>query len=190
MATVGESIENPVTGERVLFRQTAAQTAGELFAFDIFMPPGGRIAAAHVHPRQEERFTIRAGTVQMTVAGRTRPATTGEQVVVAAGVPHNWWNDGGDEAQVLVEFRPALDTETFFETFFGLARDGKTNGKGMPNLLRLLVLGHELGDSCPVLPRPPAAVQRGVARLLAPIGRLVGYRAIYPQYSPQHPSLS
>jgi quercetin dioxygenase-like cupin family protein len=83
MATAGESIENPVTGERVAFLQTAAETAGELLAIDVFMRPAGRIAAAHVHPRQEERFTVRAGTIQMTIAGHTRTATTGEHVVIA-----------------------------------------------------------------------------------------------------------
>lgn len=184
MATAGESIENPLTGERVVFRETAAQTGGELFAFDLYARPAGRVAAAHVHPSQEERFTVRAGTIGMVVGGEERVATAGEQIVVAAGVAHDWWNAGAAEAQVLVEFRPALDTETFFETFFGLARDGKTNRRGMPNLLRMLVLVDELGPSCPVLPRLPIGLQYAFARLLAPIGRLVGYRAIYARYTP------
>jgi hypothetical protein len=33
---------------------------------------------------------------------------------------------------VLVEFGPALNTETFFETMYGLARDGKLDEHGTP----------------------------------------------------------
>ena len=190
MATAGESIENPVTGERLSFVSTAADTGGELLAIDVQMRAGGRIAAAHVHPQQEERFAVLSGSIRLRIDGRERAASAGEQVVVAAGVPHAWWNDAPVDATVRVEFRPALDTETFFETFFGLARDGRTNRKGMPNLLQSLVLVADLGDSCPVLPNPPHQLQRLVARALAPVGRLVGYRAVYPRHSPGHPSLS
>ena len=189
MATAGQTIDNPITGERVTFVETASATDGERLVIDVSMRPSGRIAAAHVHSRQEERFTVLAGEIRMVVAGQTRSAAEGDAVVVAPGVAHNWWNDGAGVAEVRVEFRPALDTETFFETFFGLARDGKTNRRGMPNLLRILVLVADLGESCPVLPRPPAGVQRLVAHALAPIGRLAGYRAVDARYSPRHPTL-
>src|SRR5579862_6542688 len=139
MATAGQTIDNPITGERVTFVETSSGTRGERLVIDVSMRPAGRIAAAHVHPRQEERFTVLAGAIRMMVAGTSRSAAEGETVVVAPGVAHNWWNDGAADARVRVEFWPALDTETFFETFFGLARDGKTNRKGMPNLLRSLV---------------------------------------------------
>ena len=190
MASAGERIENPVTGERLAFVSTAADTGGELLAIEVQMRAGGRIAAAHLHPRQEERFAVQSGTIRLRVGGKERSASAGEEVVVAAGVPHSWWNEAAVEATVRVEFRPALDTETFFETFFGLARDGRTNRKGMPNLLQLFVLVADLGDSCPTLPKPPHQVQRAVARALAPIGRLIGYRAVYARHSPNHPSLS
>jgi hypothetical protein len=41
---------------------------------------------------------------------------------------------GEEEGHVLVEFRPALNTETFFETMYGLARDGKVDENGVPPL--------------------------------------------------------
>ncbi len=65
-----------------------------------------------------------------------------------AGVAHRWRNVGQTEAQVRVTLRPALDTETFFETLFGLARDGKTNRKGIPDPLQVAVAYRDLGDSC------------------------------------------
>ncbi len=189
MAIAGETIDNPITGERLTFVSTAGDTSGELLAIDVQMRAGGRIAAAHVHSRQEERFRVQSGTIRMRVGGRDRSARAGEEVVVPSGVPHSWWNAGDVESTVRVEFRPALDTETFFETFFGLARDGRTNSKGMPKLLQSLVLVADLGDSCPTLPHPPQRVQRAVARALAPLGRLGGHRAVYAHLSPEHPSL-
>ncbi len=189
MARAGETIENPVNGERITWVDTASSSSGELLAFDLRLRPGAAVAVAHLHPRQEERFRVDAGEVGLEVAGEQRRLGVGEEVVVAAGVPHRWWNDGEEAASVRVELRPALDSETFFETFFGLARDGKTNSKGIPGLLQIAVAYRQLGDSCPSLTKPPAAVQRLVFTTLAPIGRLFGRRAVYPSYSPAHRSL-
>lgn len=55
----------------------------------------------------------------------------------AARNAHAWWNPSDEPARVLVEFRPALRTETFFRQFFGLARDGKVNSQGLPGPLQL-----------------------------------------------------
>ena len=183
MATPGETIENPVTGERITWIETAQSTGGELLAFDLYIRPGAAVAVEHRHVRQEERFAVHSGTVGFEVAGKERVVGPGEGVTVPIGVAHRWWNAGEDEARVRVELRPALDTETFFETFFGLARDGKTNAKGIPGLLQIAVAFRDLGDSCPQLVKPPPSVQRGVFTVLAPIGRLVGRRAVYPKYS-------
>jgi hypothetical protein len=49
----------------------------------------------------------------------------GEEIDVPAGVPHLWWNDGPEQAHVILEFRPAETIDAFFETLFGLSRDGK-----------------------------------------------------------------
>ena len=41
---------------------------------------------------------------------------------------------------MLVEFRPALNTEAFFETMYGLARDGKLGESGAPFLLQTAII--------------------------------------------------
>jgi hypothetical protein len=123
------------------------------------------------------------------VAGAQRTLGAGEVATIPVGVAHRWWNAGEGGAVVRVELRPALDTETFFEVLFGLSRDGKTNRKGIPGLLQIAVTVRALGDSCSTLVTPPAAVQRVVFALLAPIGRRRGRRPTYASYSPGHPSL-
>ena len=42
MISPGETLENPVTGERFTFTQTAASTGGELLAFDFALRPAAR----------------------------------------------------------------------------------------------------------------------------------------------------
>jgi hypothetical protein len=67
------------------------------------------------------------------------------------------------------------------ETLFGLARDGHTNDKGMPDPLQLAMFATEYRDVM-VFRRPPAAVQSLAFGLLRPIARARGYRGTYPQY--------
>jgi mannose-6-phosphate isomerase-like protein (cupin superfamily) len=189
MARVGETIENPVTGERITWVETAESTAGELLAFDLYIAPGAAVATEHFHARQEERFLVSVGTISLEATGERRKIGPGEGATVPTGAPHRWWNESQEEAVVRVELRPALDTETFFETFFGLGRDGKTNSKGIPGLLQIAVAFRDLGNSCPSLTKPPPALQRAVFATLAPLGRLRGRRAVYPKYSPGHERL-
>lgn len=41
------------------------------------------------------------------------------------GTPHRFWNDADEEARALVKLRPALNSETFFETLYGLPNTAK-----------------------------------------------------------------
>lgn len=79
----------------------------------------------------------------------------------------------------VVELRPALNSEGFFETVFGLQRDGKlASGKAnTPLVMAPVVLEYEN-----FLPRIPIPVQKVLFRPLALLGRLLGYKASYPEY--------
>ena len=79
------------------------------------------------------------------------------------------------EARFVCEVRPALQFESLIETMFTLAAEGKTNRKGMPNPLRLAVIAKAHFDTVR-LPFPPAALQRAVLALAAPLGKALGYR--------------
>ena len=68
------------------------------------------------------------------------------------------------------------------ETFFGLARLGHTDGKGMPYPLQLALSAREFSDVI-VFRSPPLTVQRAIFGALAPVARWRGYRATYPQLS-------
>jgi len=180
MARAGDVIEHPVTGEQILFRKTAQDTGGTELEMEFRVRPGGFVAGAHVHPEQAEHFEILEGTVRFHIAGREMDVDAGQSVVVPAGTPHVWWNPSAVPARLVVRFRPALRTGAFFEAFFGLAQDGKTNPRtGEGGLLQMAVVIREFRRE--IRPAsPPLPVQRVLVPVLAAVGRLLGYRANYP----------
>ena len=106
MIRAGDTIENPVTGERVVFHKTSADTNGEAVVIECFVKPHGFVAAAHVHPKQEERFQVLQGTVGFRTPLGEHIAGPGERVTVPAGTPHKFWNAGDNEAHFVCEVRP------------------------------------------------------------------------------------
>jgi len=182
MARPGETLENPAMRARLVFRETAETTGGELVSFDFFLEPKGIIAEEHIHPRQEERMQVLQGTLHGRISGEPSEARAGEEYTMTPGTRHAWWNGGDEEVHLIVEFRPALQAETLFETVFGLARDGKTREGGVPNLLQLAVLLRAYpGEFYPA--RLPRMIRPLIVSVLAPIATLFGYRARYPKYS-------
>lgn len=178
MIRKGDVIENPVTGERLRFLETSAETNGEYVLVECTVQPHGFVAAAHVHPKQTERFEIESGTVAFRLDGREVVAGPGDSVVVPAGSAHKFWNAGETEAVFVTEVRPALGFERLLETMFALANDGKTSKRGMPSPLRLAVIANAHFDDVR-LPFPPAWIQRTGLLLGAPLGRLLGFAAEY-----------
>jgi len=174
----GGTIENPVTGERLVFRKTSAETNGEAVVLECFVQPAGSVAATHVHPYQDERFEVLRGTVGFKLDEQEIVANAGDRVHVPAGASHRFWNAGDGEAHFVCEVRPALQFEQLIETMYGLAAAGKTNRKGMPNPLRLAVIARHHFDDVR-LPFPPAWMQRIGLALGAPLGRLLGYQPTY-----------
>jgi quercetin dioxygenase-like cupin family protein len=178
MIRAGDSIENPVTGERIVFRQTSHETGGEAVVIETYVRPNGFVAAAHLHPAQEERFQVLRGSVGFKVGGKKTVAGPGQRLTVPAGTPHRFWNAGDETAHFVCEIRPALQFESLIETMFALAADGKTNRKGMPNPLRLAVIAQAHFDTVR-LPFPPAFIQRLGLALAAPFGKALGYAPVY-----------
>lgn len=179
MARSGDVIENSVSGERFTFLRTASDTNGELLQFELLLRPGGGVPAEHIHARQEERFEVLSGTAQVRVGKTVRELTAGEAVVVPPGTPHVVRNQTGEEVRLRVEFRPAMQTEALFEIICALAKDGKVDRRGLPNPLRLAVIARELGQQ-DYVPGIPIVLQKVALTTLAPLGRLLGYKAMYP----------
>ena len=177
-------MENPVSGEdRIVFTKTAQQTGGELFELEAFIRVGAPGTPEMVHPHQDESFKMLSGSLDVRIGGQEQRLTAGESLIIPKGTPHNWWNASDEEAHALVELRPALRSEELFANLYGLCSE-----KGaLPNPLQLAVLVNEHWDEG-YLTKPPLLVQKVLFGALAPVGRLLGYKAHYPKYSGAEPS--
>jgi quercetin dioxygenase-like cupin family protein len=181
MSKAGEVYENPVTGERAVIRIGTEESSGELLVADLSIRPGGAVMGEHIHPAIEERFTVISGQVGFRIAGQTAVAEQGVTLIVPPNVPHDWWNEGLEEALVRVEIHPGSRFESMILNAFGLAQDGQVNAKGMPNLLQLALFAREFDDVIRFT-RPPRIVQRLLFGFLAPLARMQGYQGSYSKY--------
>jgi mannose-6-phosphate isomerase-like protein (cupin superfamily) len=173
MIVPGQTLENPVTGERFTFTHTAASTGGELLAFELALRPGGAVPMAHVHPIQTERFEILDGRMRFRIGRRRVHAGPGDVVDVPPGVAHSFANAGDKEAHVRVEVRPALAMEQMFTEAVAMARAGRMNRRGLPrNLLDLAVIARKYDQEA----HAPLLEVRLQRLLLAPLVFLAGHR--------------
>jgi quercetin dioxygenase-like cupin family protein len=122
---------NPATGEWITYTAIAEDSGGQLVRFHWRNVPGG-VIPEHVHPRQQEQFTIVAGEARFTLNGQEHVAKAGETIVIPAGVRHSVGNLGRAEIDGVVERRPALQAKEFHEAVAGLVADGKTTPAGAP----------------------------------------------------------
>ena len=178
MIRTGQTVDNPLTGERLTFLETSRDTNGAYVVVETLLQPGARVAAAHVHPYQTERFEVLEGTVGMKVGRKKIEARPGEVVIVEPGVAHKFYNAGEGPARFLCKVSPALGFEQLIETMFGLAADGKTSKSGMPSPLRLAVIAKHHFDDVR-LPVIPHSLQRAALAMGAPLGKALGFRPVY-----------
>lgn len=178
---VGESLENPSTGERGILVKTPWEGSDQSLEADLVVQPEGAVAGEHVHHNFDERFTVKAGRIGFRLDGSESIAGPGEVVEIPREHWHDWWNAGEEEATARVWVSDGARFLQMIETLFGLAQDGHTNAKGLPDPLQLAMFATEFRDVL-VLRRPPAVLQSALFGLLRPIARARGYRGTYPQY--------
>ena len=171
---------NPATGETIEFTTVAVDGEG-LVRFNWRSAPGG-IITEHVHPRQEERFTITSGEAHFTINGEQRTAGAGETIVVPAGIRHSEGNHGSADIEGVVELRPALHTKEFHEAVAGLVADGRTTPRGAPkNPLQLgATFWHFRHESR--VTSPPIWVQNVMLPILWAMAKVFGVRPYYAHW--------
>ncbi len=166
-------------GERFVFRDTAADTDGELLRMDTYLDPGVR-RPLHTHPKQDERFIVHSGTLGVAVGDEERLLEEGETTTVPADTPHTFWNAGDGETHMTTEHRPALRFEEFIRAMVALDREGGLDDEGMPAnpLVGAAVISEFSDEMQPA--DVPVPVQRLLFPVLATVGGLFGYDV--PEY--------
>lgn len=182
-------------GEKPLVtRKTSNETEGEFVRFELTFHPGeGAVGeefgldhepwpidfpTEHVHPKQSEHWLVLSGGLGVAFEGREETLGPDDTVALPAGIPHRVWNPLAEPSRVVLEFRPALDAQELTETLYVLAQIGETGADGRLKLLQFAVTIAAYPDQ--LYPTGiPVRIQKGLARLLAPLGRRLGYRESY-----------
>jgi len=179
---IGEVWENPITGELATILELPNRNPEHRAVAELLARVGAGVVGEHRHPALTERFTVLEGELTMKRGGQTSILRQGQTATIEPDVWHDWWNASDRDARVRVEITPGERFAHMIETFYGLARLGHTDAKGMPHVLQLALSAREFSDVI-VFRSPPLAVQRALFGALAPIARWCGYRATYPQLS-------
>lgn len=172
MPTISPStrtIVNPLIKDKVTFIQTAAETQGERTLLRVELAPGGG-NDLHYHKTFEEAFTVISGNLGIQLNRDIIELNAGESAIAPRGVSHRFFNLSDTYPAVFeVELLPAsAGFETCLQVAYGLAADGLTSNSSAPKNLYHLALLVQWGDTN--LP--------GIFRLLEPVLRLLGKRAI------------
>ena len=176
MVRVGQEMTNARSGERFVWRATSESTAGAYCEFDLYLDADAKVAAAHRHPRQEERFTVVDGQFTLVSDGRTSELGPSEVGVVPVGAAHSWRNTTGQPSHVVVRLTPALRIEDYFEKFCAIATEGGAGPTGLPrNPLQLAVLLNGYRQEFSFATSMQQRVLGPLLTLLAGLGRRRGY---------------
>lgn len=107
-------LRNPFTGQTITF----VEESDELLVMESSYEAGGAPAPAHLHPDQDERFTVLSGAVVTEIDGEERTLREGDVIEIPAGTPHVFGGHPGEPGTVRWEVRPPLRTRAFFEHLF------------------------------------------------------------------------
>jgi mannose-6-phosphate isomerase-like protein (cupin superfamily) len=176
MATRGQVLENPRTGDQTIFYETAQETGGAFLRFEERRAVGFNGPPAHLHLHQQEQFEVLEGTARIQVNGKDQFLQPGERLAVPARTRHTWGNGGRTPVRMMVEFRPALRIEGFIESLALLSSRGDNAQLVRPSLLQMALLALEYES---FLAGPPILLQRVIFLALKPLALLRGYRARY-----------
>ena len=181
MPNKGQVLTDKYTGDSIEFIETGATSNGERVTIKVSLKSKGRTVDDHIHVLQDETFKILSGQMTYFLNGEKHVVGPGEEVTLPKNVPHNHYNMHDEPAVYLQTISPAIDIDYFLENLFGMINDGKVKEGKLPFLQAMVTLKYL--ESPSLLANMPRRMQKGLASFLAPIARMMGYRAIYKQYT-------
>ena len=170
-------ITNPLSGEQITIRATAAD-AGGVLEWELLLAPGGRVPSSHAHPEQEECFTVLEGRMRFRVGGRRIMAGPGDTVLVPPGTVHHFANAGPRPARVAVQTWPALSMLELLETAAAMAQAQHAAARKLPSPVDMALFMREFEREVRA-PYLPAALVRALIRPAAWLAGRCGLDARY-----------
>jgi quercetin dioxygenase-like cupin family protein len=160
-------------GSSFVVRTSAAETGGERVELEITIPPGAAGPPPHFHPRQEERWEVLAGALEVQVDGNWRTLRAGESSSIAPGQVHTLRNRSDETVRVLDVHIPALDFQDYMEDLNRLHEAGKITSLRSP---RSIVYMASVLHAHRTTQLSASGAQRIAESALAGLGRMLGVR--------------
>ncbi|MCI0751183.1 MAG: cupin domain-containing protein [Flammeovirgaceae bacterium] len=134
-------IYNPIQKDYVTFLKTSRETNGATTIVDVELAPGGGVGL-HYHKAYSEKFICKEGTLGVTLGKTEHLLQAGQSAVAEKNIIHRFYNNTSTVVKFSVELKPGSEGfERSLQIGYGLARDGKTNQKGIPkNLFHVSML--------------------------------------------------
>jgi quercetin dioxygenase-like cupin family protein len=177
MATKGQVLIDPYTGDRFEFMETSEDTNGERLTYKATIKSKGNNVPDHLHIYQDELFEVISGKLTVSINGEQQIISAGQKIFLPKNNAHNHFNQEDTSLTYQVTITPALDFEYFIESLVNLAIDGKLkNGKA--GLIQELVTLRYI-KSKTYLAGIPIGLQKFLMYIIAPVGKRLGYKAIY-----------
>jgi len=178
---IGPILSQPTTGEWGFALVDGTENNNQFARGLAIFSPGNLGPAEHFHPTYDEKFEVISGEFVFSVNGQDINAGPGDKLTVEKGVRHSWRCVGDDYGFVTVEAWPPARLGEVIGTLFGMAHEGKLTSKGQPKFLHAMVIGREYSDDT-IFTSPPPFISSFLTMLLAPLARLLGYKATEPRY--------
>jgi len=161
-------LENRHTGEVLVMRRVRDAQGQVVLTLDGTLPPGTSGPPLHVHLHEDEKGTVKAGTLGAQIGTEKFVVPAGGTVVLPAGRPHRWWNAGDDLLEFSGHVVP-VDLDRYLQAMFAVlnASDGRPP---------IFYLAHVLWRhrDTQLLSIPPPAIQRILLPVVLMIGRILG----------------
>jgi quercetin dioxygenase-like cupin family protein len=178
----GDVIWNPLTGEKALLVETADETDGARVVADFAVEAGGFVPGGeHVHDHCAEHVELQAGRVAFLIDGAMRAVIAREQVTIAPGTWHRWWNASDGEVRARVRIEPAMRFQEAILVLWGLCADGHTDIEGRPSPMLGALLATRYREELRFR-QPSDAMQRLVLPRLAALARRRGLEPTLDRY--------
>lgn len=163
-------LENRHTGEILRMRRVRDAGGQMVLTIDGSLPAGANGPPVHVHFREREEGSVKAGTLGARVGKETIVAPAGGTAVFPAGVVHTWWNAGEDLLEFGGRVVPVVDLDRYLQGLFAVIN---ASPSGKPSIFYLAhVLWRHRHTQATIT--PPRAIQRIVFPVIVFVGNILG----------------
>ena len=126
-----DQIRDPVSRVRQTF-----DNRGDTLIVDTWMEPGGALPA-HLHPQQEERWSVVEGQARFRLGDDVRVIEPADgELLVAPNVVHGVWSSSDREAHLRCYVTPPLRLQEFLEEAATAGSQGLFTQDGRPRGMR------------------------------------------------------